>query len=141
MVRNGANKFYSSEGALSESLLPWCSDNDFFMLSTKVFKSVSRKHSTNVCHVTGSLPFPFSHCLRISTVMSTGSPRLDTSIFLTLFPFSSFRSKVPNLLYSAPISAAMSICPFATGKCRRVPRVGGPSVNLQEYIQQWLNGD
>ena len=58
MVRNGANKFYSSsEGALSESLLPWCFDNDLFMLPTKVFKAVSCKHLTNVCHVTGFFLF------------------------------------------------------------------------------------
>ena len=33
----------------------------------------------------------------------------------------------------------MSICSFVTGKCRRVSRVGVPSVDLQEDIHQQVN--
>ena len=49
----------SSEGAL-------CSDNELAMLSARTFKSVSRKHLTNVCHVTGFLPLPFSTTFQLT---------------------------------------------------------------------------
>ena len=114
-----------------ESLLPWCSDSELSMLSARKFKSVSRKHLINVCHVMGILPLPCSHCSRISTVISTGS-WCFFSMMRTLLPSLSFRSCVPKRWQSVAIFSAMSMKLSFTGKRRRTSRAGWSSADLQE---------
>ena len=73
-----------------------CFDNELSMSSARTIIFMFLKHVINVCHVTGIIPLPCSHCPKISAVIQTGSPRLAISMFLTLHPLMSFRSSVPK---------------------------------------------
>ena len=73
-------------------------DNVLFIPSARTIIFMSLKHLINVCHVTGVIPLPCSHCSKISAVIPTGSPRLDISMLFTLLPSISLRSSVPKCL-------------------------------------------
>ena len=61
------------------------------------------KASTSAAQVTGCLPLPVSHLLRISVFICTGWFKRSCAIILTLEPFLSSRRKMPNRTYLVAI--------------------------------------
>ena len=65
--------------------------------------------SIRVLQVTGCFPFPHTHCVRISTVISTASNWYWETIALTTDPSSSFSNMTPRFLQSVPTFFVMSM--------------------------------
>ena len=73
----------------------------------RVDSSMLRKASTRVAQVTGCLPLPVSHSLRISVFICIGLFKHLCAIILTLDPFLSSRRKMPKRTYLVAISTGM----------------------------------
>ena len=75
--------------------------------SARVESPMSRKTSTRVAQVTGSLPIPASHCWRISVLIRSGSFEHLCAMFFTFAPVLSCRRRMPNCSHLVPISLTM----------------------------------
>ena len=114
-----------------------CSEGHLLVLISlaRVESSMLRKASTRVAHVTGCLPLPVSHSLRISVFICTGLFKHLCAIILTLDPFLSSRRKMPKRTYLAAISSGMlTTLPSVHVNFSSSGRVGlVPGV----YVERW----
>ena len=78
-----------------------------WIFPARVDSSMLCKASTSVAQVTGCLPLPVSHSLRISVFICTGLFKHLCAIIWTLDPFLSSRRKMPKRTYLVAISTGM----------------------------------
>ena len=117
------------------------------MSLASTFKSVSRKHFTNVSHVNGFRPFPRIHSSKMASLISFALYIFALSMPEVIAPLSSLSRNVPNFLYFVPICSAMLMLPRLLGNFSRSGRLGLLSVaefkcrhvhnedNLNYYMQ------
>ena len=104
-----AHKWYINYCVCISMLALCCSERHLVVLISpaRVESSMSYKASTRVAQVTGCLPLPVSHSLRISVFICTGLFKHLCAIILTLDPFLSSRRKMPKRTYLFAISTGM----------------------------------
>ena len=98
--------FNSTNYCVCISMLAVCwSEGHLLVLISpaRVESSMLFKASTSAAQVTGCLPLPVSHLLRISVFICTGWFKRSCAIILTLEPFLSSRRKMPNRTYLVAI--------------------------------------
>ena len=108
-IQQYTHKWYINYCVCSSMLAVCSSDGHLLVLisPTRAESSMLRKASTRVAQVTGCLPLPVSHSLRISMFIWTGLFKFLCAIILTFDPVLSSRRKMPKRTYLVAISTGM----------------------------------